>query len=239
MGQASTLGWRFPDQTLQCREKAILTVNLRGITKPNSDTLLLAFDFAGTLVFAIEGAMAAENGDLDLLGALVLAFATALGGGIIRDLLIGAVPPNSIRDWRYGAIAFAAAGTEILFPNPVHGIPPTVLMVLDAAGLGLFAVAGAQKALDFGINPFIAVLMGGITGVGGGTIRDVLLAQIPAVLKADVYATAALAGAAVVVIGMKLKLPRTPVAIAGGMICFLLRVVSVLLHWNLPKAAGH
>lgn len=212
-------------------------MTVTGLTKPKNDILLLAFDFAGTLVFAVEGAMAAENGNLDVLGALVLAFATALGGGIIRDLLIGAVPPNSIRDWRYGAIAVAAAGIEVLLPNPVHGIPPAVLMVLDAAGLGLFAVAGAEKALAFGINPFIAVLMGGITGVGGGTIRDVLLAQVPAVLRADVYATAALAGAAVVVIGLKLKLPRTPVAIAGGVVCFMLRVVSVWLHWNLPRAA--
>jgi uncharacterized membrane protein YeiH len=214
-------------------------MNLRDITRPTSDRLLLVCDFLGTLVFAVEGAMAAENGNLDVLGAMVLAFATALGGGIIRDMLIGSVPPNSIRDWRYGAIAFAAAGIEILFPNPVHGIPPSILVVLDAAGLSLFAVAGAEKALAFGINPFIAVLMGGITGVGGGTIRDVLLAQVPAVLRADVYATAALAGAAVVVIGIKLKLPRAPVAIAGGVICFLLRMVSVWLHWNLPRAAGH
>jgi uncharacterized membrane protein YeiH len=212
-------------------------MNLREMSKPTSDRLLLVCDFLGTLVFAVEGAMAAENGDLDLLGAMVLAFATALGGGIIRDLLIGAIPPNSIRDWRYGAIAFVGAGAEILFPNPVHGIPPSVLMVLDAAGLGLFAVAGAEKALAFGINPFLAVLMGGITGVGGGTIRDVLLAQVPNVLKADVYASAALAGAAVVVIGLRLKLPRTAVAITGGVVCFLLRVVSVWLHWNLPKAA--
>jgi hypothetical protein len=136
--------------------------------------LLLAFDFAGTLVFAIEGAMAAENGNLDLLGAMVLAFATALGGGIIRDLLIGASPPNSIRDWRYGAIAFAGAATMFLFPNPVHGIPPSVLVVLDAAGLSLFAVAGAEKALAFGIHPFIAILMGGITGVGGGTRKSLI-----------------------------------------------------------------
>jgi len=204
------------------------------ITKPASDRLLLICDFAGTLVFAIEGALAAENGNLDLLGAMVLAFATALGGGIIRDVLIGASPPNSIRDWRYGAIAFAGAAAVFLFPNPVHGIPPSILMILDAAGLSLFAVAGAEKALAFNINPFIAVLMGGITGVGGGTIRDVLLAQIPAVLRADVYATAALAGAAAVVIGLRLKLPRAPVAIAGGVLCFALRVVSVWRHWNLP-----
>jgi uncharacterized membrane protein YeiH len=209
------------------------------MTRPNSDKLLLILDFAGTFVFAIEGALAAENGNLDLLGAMVLAFATALGGGIIRDLLIGASPPNSIRDWRYGAIAFAGAAAVFFFPTPLHGIPPGVLIILDAAGLSLFAVAGAEKALAFGINPFIAVLMGGITGVGGGTIRDVLLAQIPAVLRADVYATAALAGAAVVVIGLRLKLPHASVAIAGGVSCFVLRVVSVWRHWNLPHVAPH
>jgi uncharacterized membrane protein YeiH len=110
-----------------------------------------------------------------------------------------------------------------------------VLVLLDAAGLSLFAVAGAEKALSFEIHPFIAVLMGGITGVGGGTIRDVLLAEVPTVLRADVYATAALAGAAVVVIGLRLKLPRTPVVIAGVVVCFLLRMISVWLHWNLPK----
>jgi uncharacterized membrane protein YeiH len=191
-------------------------------------------DFAGTLVFAIEGALAAAKGHLDLLGALVLAFATALGGGIIRDVLIGAIPPNSIRDWRYGAIAFAGAGAVFLFEAQVQGIPSMLMLTLDAAGLSLFAVAGAQKALDFGIHPFLAVLMGGITGVGGGTIRDVLLAQVPTVLRADVYATAALAGALVVVLGRSVKVPKAIVAPAGIAVCFLLRMVSVWRHWNLP-----
>jgi uncharacterized membrane protein YeiH len=205
------------------------------MTKPATDRLLLAMDFAGTFVFAVEGAMAAQNGDLDLLGAMVLAFVTALGGGTIRDVLIGAIPPNSIRDWRYGAIAFTGAAAVFFFHAFVLKVPPMVLVTLDAAGLSLFAIAGAEKAMLFDIHPFIAILMGGITGVGGGTVRDVLLAQVPTVLRADVYATAALAGAAVVVIGLKLKLPRTPVAIAGAIVCFLLRMVSVWLHWNLPK----
>ncbi len=206
--------------------------------RPKADTLLLVVDFVGTFLFAIEGGMAAAKGNLDLLGAMVLAFATALGGGIIRDVLIGAIPPNSIRNWRYGAIAFAGAATAFFFHSMVQEFPASALTLLDAAGLSLFAVAGAEKALDFEINPFIAILMGGITGVGGGTVRDLLLAQVPTVLRADVYATAALAGAAVVVIGLKLKLPRTPTAVAGGLVCFLLRMVSVWLHWNLPKVGG-
>lgn len=207
--------------------------------KPRSDTLLLAVDFAGTFLFALEGGMAAARANLDLLGVMVLAFATALGGGIIRDLLIGAVPPGAISNWRYAAIAFAGGFSVFLFYQFVEEIPPNLLMVLDAAGLGLFAVAGAEKALEFGLHPLIAILMGGITGVGGGTIRDVLLAQVPSVLRSDIYAAAALAGAALVIVGLKLKLPRTPVTIAGAVLCFALRVVSVWRHWNLPKVAGH
>jgi uncharacterized membrane protein YeiH len=214
-------------------------LSYRALLRPTSDTLLLSVDFLGTLVFAIEGGMAAANGNLDLLGAIVLAFVTALGGGIIRDVLIGAIPPNSIRDWRYGAIAFLGAIIAFFLHSFVLEIPASFLTILDAAGLALFAVAGAEKALDYEIHPFIAILMGGITGVGGGTVRDVLLAQVPTVLRADVYATAALAGAAVVVIGLRLKLPRTPVAICGIAVCFLLRMVSVCLHWNLPRLTSH
>lgn len=113
------------------------------------------------------------------------------------------------------------------------------MLTLDAAGLSLFAVAGAEKALEFGIHPFIAVLMGGITGVGGGTIRDVLLAQVPTVLRADVYATAALAGAVVVVVGRACRLPKTVTALAGVVVCFLLRMVSIWRHWNLPVMGLH
>jgi uncharacterized membrane protein YeiH len=202
--------------------------------KPRPGALLLTMDLAGTLVFAVEGAMAAAKGHLDLLGAMVLAFATALGGGIIRDVLIGAVPPNSIRNWRYGAIAFTGAAVVFLFEGPVQQIPQMLMLTLDAAGLSLFAVAGAEKALEYEIHPFIAILMGGITGVGGGTIRDVLLAQVPTVLRADVYATAALAGAAVVVAGRSVKLPKAAVAAAGIVVCFLLRMISMWRHWNLP-----
>ena len=193
----------------------------------------------GTLVFAIEGALAAIAGGLDFLGLVVLAFATALGGGIIRDLLIGALPPGSIQNWRYGAVAFIGAAAAFFFYDVVRQVPPQVLMVFDAAGLSLFAVSGAGKALAYEIHPFIAILMGGITGVGGGTVRDVLLAQVPTVLRADVYATAALAGAAVMVIGVKLKMPRTWMMILGGMVCFALRVVSVWRHWNLPRVSIH
>jgi uncharacterized membrane protein YeiH len=207
--------------------------------KYRQDVVLLAVDLVGTFVFAVEGALAGIRGELDLLGLLVLSFVTALGGGTVRDLLIGAVPPNSIRDWRYGATAFAGGGAVFCFYRAFEHVPLQVLITLDAAGLALFAVAGAGKALEFGINPMIAVLMGVLTGVGGGTIRDVLLTTVPGILNTDIYASAALLGAAVMVIGLALKVPRTIAMTVGGVCCFTLRMVAVALHWNLPKVMAH
>lgn len=203
--------------------------------KYDSAKLLLVVDLLGTFVFGVEGATAAIQGQLDLFGVMVLAFATALGGGIIRDLLIGDVPPAAIRDWRYAAIAFVAAASTFVWHQHINQFPASVLMVIDAAGLSLFAVAGASKALEFNIHPFLAVLMGGITGVGGGTIRDVLLARIPTVLRADIYAVAAIAGAAVMILCLKLKMSATLASVVGAVVCFLLRVISVWRHWNLPR----
>jgi uncharacterized membrane protein YeiH len=200
-----------------------------------TNALLFAADMAGTLLFGIEGAEAAITGNLDLLGLMVLAFATALGGGIFRDLLIGAIPPSSMRDWRYSAMAFTGATIPFFAYRLVAGIPSTVILVLDAAGLALFAVAGTEKALLYEMHPFIAILLGTITGVGGGTVRDIFLARVPNVLRADIYATAAMAGAAVMIAGRKLKLPPTWAAVLGGAFCFVLRLVSVWRGWNLPK----
>jgi uncharacterized membrane protein YeiH len=205
--------------------------------KYDSDKLLFAVDLAGTLLFGIEGATAAIAGNLDFLGLMVLAFSTALAGGIIRDLLIGAVPPSSLRDWRYAATAFAGGAIVFFMHRFVVGIPGQVIMVLDAGGLALFAVAGTEKALLYKMQPFIAILLGTITGVGGGTVRDMLLAQVPTVLRADVYATAAMAGSAVMILGRRLGLSSNLAAVLGGIVCFVLRVVSVWQHWNLPKIA--
>jgi uncharacterized membrane protein YeiH len=204
--------------------------------KRASDRLLLVADLTGTFLFGLEGALTATAGGLDLLGILVLAFATALAGGVVRDLLIGDVPPASLRDWRYPATAFSA-GILVFFLHPfLQAIPPPVIITLDAAALSLFAVAGTRKALMFEINPFIATLLGTITGVGGGTIRDIFLAQVPAVLHTDIYATAALFGSAVMVLARKIGLHPTVAALLGGSACFVLRMVAVRQHWNLPKA---
>jgi uncharacterized membrane protein YeiH len=212
--------------------------NPLSLMKFESDKLLLFTDLAGTLLLGIEGANQAISGNLDFLGVMVLAFATALAGGIIRDLLIGAVPPDSLQDWRYAAAAFLGGGMTFFMHHFVQAIPPNAIMVLDAAGLAFLAVAGTQKALDYKMHPLIAVLLGTVTGVGGGALGEMMLARVPEVLRADIYATAALVGAAAMVIARKLKLPATWAALLGGTVCFLLRVISVWQHWNLPKLSG-
>jgi uncharacterized membrane protein YeiH len=187
---------------------------------PRVRPLVLLLDLTGTFVFAIEGAATAMHNGLDLLGILVLAFVTALGGGIIRDVLLSDTPPAAIRAWLYPSVALAGGAAALLAT-----IPPTVLTTLDAAGLSLFAITGAQKAQDRGLPALTAVCLGAITATGGGTIRDVLLAHVPAVLRTDVYATAALAGAAVMVLAGKARLPPPAAALTGGVACF---------GWNLP-----
>jgi uncharacterized membrane protein YeiH len=198
------------------------------------DKLLYICDLAGTFLFAVEGATAAVYGGLDLLGVLVLAFVTALGGGTMRDLLIGDTPPASLRNWRYPATAFCGGAIVFVLHHYLKTLPPNLLLTLDAAALALFAVAGTEKALEFKLHPLIAVMMGTLTGVGGGTLAAVLLAQIPRVLRADVYGSAAILGSIVLVLCRRAGVPRTWAAVAGGLACFALRMAAVLNHWNLP-----
>ena len=204
-----------------------------------TDQALLVFDLTGVFVFAVEGALAAIRAQLDVFGVLVLAFATALGGGLIRDLLIGSVPPKAICDWRYAATAFAGGGAVICFSPLFVEAPVHLMLVLDAAGLSLCAVAGATKALEYRIPGLLASLMGVLTGVGGGTLRDLMLARVPNVLKADIYAVAALAGAAVVVLGLRFGRSRAWAMILGGVVCFALRMIAVTKGWNLPHVTLH
>lgn len=200
--------------------------------------LIFVLDLAGTAVFAAGGALAAIGAGLDLLGVMVLSFCTALGGGALRDLLIGAAPPSAIQDWRYPAVAFAVGALTFLFHAQLRQVPLPVAIALDAAGLSLFAVAGAGKALAHRINPFVAVLMGAVTGAGGGVVRDMMLAQVPTVLRTDIYATAALFGAAVLVVARALNVPSAWAAVLGAAACFALRMVAVELGWGLPRVVG-
>lgn len=198
--------------------------------------LLTAADLAATCLFAIEGAVVARYADLDVFGVLVIGFVSALVGGIVRDVLIGYTPPASLRSALYPITAFAGAGLVIALAGLVEQVPVTLLQFTDAAGLALFAVVGATKAIDFRINWFVAILLGAVSAVGGGVTRDLLLNVVPGILRQDIYAVAALAGAGATVLALYLKAPRALAMGIGFAVCVVLRMVSLWLGWNLPRA---
>ena len=197
--------------------------------------LLMVLDLGGTFVFALSGAVAAVKHKLDIFGIMVLAFAAGNAGGITRDVLIGATPPAALADWKYLGVS-VLAGFVVFFWYPLLARLSNPVLWFDAIGLAFFAVAGAQKALVYGLNPVMAALLGMLTGIGGGMVRDVLVNQIPTVLRADLYALAALAGAAVAVGGRRLALAPVPTAIVGGLLCFALRYMAIEHGWHLPAA---
>ncbi len=196
-------------------------------------SLYTFIDLAGTFAFAISGAVAARQKGLDVFGILVIAFTVACGGGIIRDVCIGAIPPAGLSDWRYLVVAMAAAAITMSLQPLVRKLNRPVLL-FDALGLALFAVSGARKALVFGHNNEVAILLGMITAVGGGILRDILLNSVPVVLEKEIYASAALAGASVVVIGSYFRWPGDWVFLAGFLLCFILRILALYYHWELP-----
>jgi uncharacterized membrane protein YeiH len=199
------------------------------------NTLLVVFDLGGTFVFALSGATAAVKHRLDLFGVLVLSFAAGNSGGIARDVMIGAVPPAAISDWRYVAVSMLAGLITFYWYRSINRLSSPVL-VFDAAGLALFAVSGAGKALAFHAGPVAATLLGMLTGIGGGMVRDVLVREIPTVLRTELYAIAALIGAAVVVSGSMLHLSSSGAAAVGAVLCFGLRFMAIRYGWQLPIA---
>ncbi|NLA68124.1 MAG: trimeric intracellular cation channel family protein [Gammaproteobacteria bacterium] len=200
-------------------------------------TLVLVLDLCGTFAFAVSGAVAAVRQRLDIFGVLVVSFAASTFGGISRDVLIGATPPAAVQDWRYLATA-VAAGVVTFFWSPLIERLRNPVRMLDAVGLAFFAVAGTEKALVFGLGPVMAAMMGMLTGIGGGMARDILLANVPVVLRAELYAVAALVGAGIVVVGHLLDLPLVPMAVVGGLACFVLRMLALRRGWRLPVAGG-
>lgn len=199
------------------------------------NTLLVAFDLGGTFVFAISGATAGVKHRLDLFGVLVLSFAAGNAGGITRDLMIGAIPPAAMSEWRYVAVSMLAGLITFYGYRIINRLSSPVL-IFDAAGLALFAVSGAGKALAFHAGPVAATLLGMLTGIGGGMLRDILVGEIPSVLRTELYAVAALLGAVVVVAGRALHFSATGAAILGAVLCFGLRFMAMRRGWQLPIA---
>jgi uncharacterized membrane protein YeiH len=200
--------------------------------------LLLVLDLTGTFAFGLNGALTAVRAArLDIVGVLALGMITALGGGLVRDVLIGAIPPATLRDWRY--LALAAGGGLVAFAlsrwlERLEG----PITVLDAIGLSVFAVIGAAKALDAGLDVAPAILLGAITGVGGGTIRDVLIGRIPAVLSSDLYAIPALIAAALTAAAVQAGAYGLPAALGAAAVCFIVRMVGVRFRLQAPRPPG-
>ena len=198
-------------------------------------TLLLVLDIVGIAVFAVSGALVAVDKKLDIFGVIFLAVGTALGGGFIRDALIGATPAAALTDWRYLATP-AIAGLVVFYVHPSVARWSRLFLLVDAAGLGLFAVAGTRKAIDFGVGPLGSSAIGILTAIGGGMIRDILVREIPVVLHREIYATAALLATIVVVVGDRLRIDDVLVAVIAICLAFCIRVVSRWKNWAAPTA---
>jgi len=194
---------------------------------------LVTLDLLGVFAFAVSGASAGIEKRLDIFGILVLATVAATFGGIARDLLIGAVPPAAIASAHYLIVSLLAGLAAFIWYPLIKKLQSPVLF-FDAIGLAFFVVTGTQKALAFGINPVIAAVLGMLTGIGGGVMRDLLVAQVPVILRTDFYALAALAGAGAIVIGDATGLPPQVSALAGGTLCLGLRLMAIRYGWRLP-----
>ena len=194
-------------------------------------------DLLGTFAFAVSGAAAAAERRLDLFGVLAIAFLTACGGGIVRDVCIGALPPTGLSDWRYVAVSGLAAAMT-LWARPWIDRLNRPVVFFDSLGLGLFAVVGAHKAMLLVHNVETAVVLGTVTAVGGGLARDVVLNRVPIVLRKEIYAVAALIGALIQVAGDELQWNVSVTPWFAAAICFAIRMLSVRYSWSLPAARG-
>src|SRR5690349_9647197 len=197
-------------------------------------TLLLVLNLAGAFVFGLSGGLAGVRKRLDMFGVVVLAVVVGLAGGITRDLLVG-VPPETIRDWRYLAVAVGAGLVTLVAHSSLRGLERSIL-VLDAAGLALFCVTGASTALDHRVGAVEAVVLGAITGIGGGVLRDIFLGEIPVVLRTGLYAIPALIGAGIVVGAARGGSHNLAFPLLGAVVCFAIRLAGLHFDLNVPQA---
>jgi uncharacterized membrane protein YeiH len=199
--------------------------------------LITALNVLGTFVFGLGGAMVAIRRRFDLFGILVLSAATGVAGGIIRDVLLGDTPPEVLRAFWPIAVAWVAGLCAYLFKPQIERLDHPV-MILDAIGLAVFAVSGCHKALAFGLEPPGAVLLGVMTAIGGGMLRDIMAAEVPRVLNQDIYALAAFAGATAYATCVWLGVPTSGAAAGAVVLAVGLRLASVRFGWKLPRPSG-
>ncbi|WP_394282485.1 trimeric intracellular cation channel family protein [Frisingicoccus sp.] len=202
-------------------------------------------EIAGTVSFAISGAMAALEKKVDLFGVIVLGITTALAGGIFRDMLVGRVPPAAFSDGTYMKIAFVTSVIVFLaawmfsdkYVNNIQ-IIDTINNIFDAAGLGAFTITGAKVAMSMGYmdNSFFVIFLGMVTGVGGGILRDLMIGEIPFILRKRIYAVASLLGGCIYYVLLSKNVADMTAAFIGIGIVFSLRMLATIFRWNLPKA---
>ena len=198
-------------------------------------TVLVVLDLLGVFVFGLSGGLRAVERRFDVFGVVVLALAAALGGGLVRDVLLGDVPPAALRDDRY-LVAAALAGVAVFLGARLVERLAGAVRLFDAAGLGLFVVAGTGKALDAGLGALPAVVIGCVAGIGGGVLRDLLAGVVPIVLRREVYAVPALLGATVVVVADGTGLRGPAVAVGAASLVFAVRMAGVWRDWHAPVA---
>lgn len=197
--------------------------------------LLYVLDLIGTAAFAVSGALAGVRRQMDLLGVLVLGIVTAIGGGTLRDILLGDTPPFCLKDetYLYISIAFALI---TFYAHRIFNRYSNALLYCDAVGLGTFVVIGTGKALDFNTGFIGAVAMGVMTATAGGVIRDMLSSQVPLILRKEIYASACLGGAVLFYLLSQLDWPRSAVMLLSAAVVVGLRLLAIRHNWALPTA---
>jgi len=196
--------------------------------------IIYLMDIFATFVFAVSGGFRAVKHELDLLGVLVLSTATGVGGGVIRDVILGTTPPMAFRDENYLLVCIAA-GLMVFVVAPWIARRWDMVMIADALGLGLFSAIGAEKAMSMGLGPIGVMFSGAITATGGGIIRDVLVREIPDVIRTDFYATAAIAGGAVFYVSAGCGLVHLQAFVVSVLFTIVLRFVAMKLKFSLPR----
>lgn len=198
--------------------------------------LLYALDLIGTVAFAASGALAGVKREMDLFGILVLGVVTAIGGGTLRDLLLGDLPPFCLRNETYLWLPVLVALVVFFTHRPLPRLAP-VLLYLDAIGLGTFTVIGTGKAISLGAGPFGSVLMGVMTGTAGGVFRDILSNEVPLIMRREIYASACILGGGILVLLETLQVQENLALLIAATTVILLRILAIHLNWSLPKAS--
>lgn len=197
-------------------------------------TIIYTLDLIGTFAFAISGALVASKKDFDLFGVIIIAFVTAVGGGMLRDVLINAHPINWIGDLNYIWTILVAVVFTFLFKSKIAPLSKT-LFLFDTIGIGVFTLLGIQKGLLFQLHPFVALVMGMVSAVMGGVLRDVLTNEVPLIFKKEIYASACLLGGIVFLVSNHFGLSEWFQFFATVLTVIVIRLLAVKYHLQLPK----